>query len=85
VSKVLGFNSHDEIPNLMIEIVNSDEFLSAAKELSEFVLSLSLSHADNDKLIKLMVKQVRVAERSAFDQGAQWGALLKEIDEGYSE
>ena len=50
MGKVLNFENNEDMPNFMIEIERSEEFDNAAKELSAFVLSLPLSHEDNDKL-----------------------------------
>lgn len=56
-----------------IEIKRTEEFKVAANELSVFLEALPLSHEDNDKLVSLMVKQVNVAETSAFKQGFAMG------------
>ena len=79
MSKVLDF-CKEETPDFKIKVEDTEEFKKAARELSDFVHSLPLSYADNDKLIKLMVTQVCQAEKQAFEQGAQWGALLTELD-----
>ena len=84
MSKVLDF-CKDETPNFKIKVEDTEEFKKASRELSDFVFSLPLSHADNDKLIKLMVIQVSLAEKQAFEQGAQWGAMLNELDTKCSE
>ncbi len=80
MGKILNFENNEDMPDFMIKIERSEEFDNAAKELSAFVLSLPLSHEDNDKLVKLIVDQVCMARKEAFDQGAQWGALLTELD-----
>lgn len=52
-----------------IEIERTEEFLAKAKELSEFIRALPLNHSDNDKLVALMIEQVKQAEKDAFMQG----------------
>jgi len=69
MGKRLDFISNDILPDFAIKAERSDEFHAAAKELSAFILSLPLSHADNDKLIQLMTNNICLAERSAFEQG----------------
>ncbi len=60
-----------EFPNVepAIEIERTDEFKSAAMELSHFIKALPLTHEDNDRLISLIIAQVNQAERDAFKQG----------------
>lgn len=61
------------IEDMAIEIQRNEEFVTAANKLSEYIALLSLTHEQNDELIKLMIEQVQVAERGAFLQGFQMG------------
>ena len=61
------------LDNIAIEIERTEEFIKIANELGDFIKSLPLSHEENDELIRLMVKQVNVAETSAFIQGFAMG------------
>lgn len=70
MSDVISFPILDD---MAIEIKRTDEFMVAASELSNFLAALPLSREDNDKLVSLMVKQVNVAETSAFTQGLATG------------
>lgn len=65
-----------QFPNLediAIEIEHTEEFIKAAKELSDYLALLPLNHEQNDELIKLMVEQVKIAEQGAFLQGFKIG------------
>lgn len=61
------------LDNIAIEIERTEEFIKIANELGDFIKSLPLSHEENDELIRLMVKQVNVAEMCAFTQGFAMG------------
>lgn len=67
MSKVLPMNQGT------IEIERSQEFVQISKELGDHIKSLNLSAADNDRLVYLMVDQVREAEVTAFRQGFRLG------------
>ena len=67
MSKVLPMNQG------AIEIEQSQEFAQIAKELGAHIKSLNLLAEDNDKLVYLMVEQVREAEATAFRQGFRLG------------
>lgn len=69
MGKTLKYENVNDIPDFMIKVERSEEFHTAAKELSAFIRSLPLSHADNEKLIQLTIDNVCLAERSAFEQG----------------
>lgn len=70
MGEVINFPNLDE---MAIEIKRTDNFKAAAKELSDFLTALPLSNEDNDKLVSLMIRQVNVAETSAFTQGFAMG------------
>ena len=70
MNNVINFPTLDDAT---IEIKRTEEFKAAANELSVFLEALPLSHEENDELIRLMVKQVNVAETSAFIQGFAMG------------
>ena len=60
----------------LFEIPRSEQFYSAAKDLSKFIIGLPLSCEQNGKLIDLVLEQVRVAERGAFAEGLKLGSVL---------
>lgn len=62
-----------------IEFDNPEEYLDTAKELSEYIESLSLTNDQNDKLIDLMLKHNRVARREAFRQGIGLCLMLQAL------
>lgn len=59
-----------------IQIERTEEFLEAAKKLSEYISSLPLSYAQNDTLVHLTVEQVQAAERNAFRFGLDMGVKI---------
>ena len=60
----------------LVEIEQTEDFYAAAKTLSEFIKTLPLGTEDNDRLIALMVEQVRAAEQGAFLYGFKLGATF---------
>ena len=54
---------------ISVDIKHTEEFLSAAKELSGFIGGLPLTVEQNDKLVYSVLEQVVLAERAAFKQG----------------
>jgi hypothetical protein len=56
-----------------LEIIQSEEYLAKVKRVSDFINGLPLSHADNDKLISLMLDQNNQARTDAFLQGFDLG------------
>ena len=52
------------------------EFLTAAKELSDYIAVLPLTVEQNDELVRLTVAQTVEAERNAFFEGARLGLEL---------
>ena len=59
-----------------LEIEQSEEYLEKVKRVSDFINGLPLSHADNDKLISLMLEQNNQARTDAFLQGFDLGVKL---------
>ncbi len=68
--------ANDTFNDIEIVIEHGEQTLKAAKELSDFVAGLNLTHADNDKLIYLMREQLEVAEREQFLKGVDLGLKL---------
>lgn len=66
------------LDNVFIEIERTKAFTQTANELSTFLKALPLSHAENDKLVELMVKHVKEAETGAFLQGFSMGYEFNE-------
>ena len=60
-----------------IQIERTQEFLEAAKRLSNFISGLPLNKEQNDHLVYEMIKQIQLAERSAFMQGFEIGLEWK--------
>ena len=60
-----------------IQIERTQEFLEAAKRLSDFISSLPLNKEQNDRLVHEMIEQIQLAERSAFMQGFEIGLEWK--------
>ena len=73
----------EEIMNGEIEIgiERTADFFDAAKQLSEFIYGLPLDKPTNDRLVALMVYQVRQAEKGAFFQGFRMGMELAEWEQ----
>lgn len=59
-----------------IEIPRSDRFIEIANELSDFINALPLNQPDNDKLIQIIVEQIKEAERTAFLFGFDMGVKV---------
>lgn len=56
-----------------IKIERTSEFSEKAERLSNFVSTLPLGPSTNNRLVELMVEQVKEAERGAFAQGFRTG------------
>lgn len=54
----------------------SEEFLSTARELGDYLNSLPLSNLEHNTLIKLITAQICAAERSAYAQGVGLGVAI---------
>lgn len=67
---------HNEQSEQEIEIPRSDRFTEIANELSDFINSLPLNQSDNDKLIKIIVEQIKEAEHTAFLFGFDMGVKV---------
>lgn len=59
--------------DVLLQIERGEEFLQAARELSDFIKDLNLPNEQNDKLVKLVVAQTLAAERNAFFEGGRIG------------
>lgn len=58
---------------IMLEIERGPEFLTATKELSDYIAALPLTVEQNDELVRLTVAQTLEAERNAFFEGGRLG------------
>ncbi|MGE8000868.1 hypothetical protein ACQKOF_19770 [Lysinibacillus sp. NPDC093190] len=67
-----------DLDNVFIEIKRTEAFIQTANELSAFLKALPLSREDNDRLVALMVQNVREAEKGAFLQGFSMGYEFNE-------
>lgn len=61
-------------PAVVIE--RTEEFYSISKELSDFIESLPLGQPDNDKLISIIIRQIKAGEHGAFEQGFNMGVNI---------
>lgn len=73
MAEIIQFPNLDDIA---IEIERTEEFIKAAKGLSDYIALLPLDHEQNDGLIRLMVEQVKTAEQGAYLQGFKMGLDL---------
>ena len=62
--------------DIWLTIERGPEFLTAAKELSDYIAVLPLTVEQNDELVRLTVAQTVEAERNAFFEGARLGLEL---------
>ena len=62
--------------DIWLTIERGPEFLTVAKELSDYIAELPLTVEQNDKLVRLAVAQTTKAERNAFFEGARLGLEL---------
>jgi len=67
-----------DLENVCIQIERTEAFIQTANELSDFLKVLPLNHEDNDRLVALMVQNVREAESGAFLQGFSMGHEFSE-------
>ena len=67
-----------DLDNVFIEIKRTEAFIQTANELSAFLKALPLSHEDNNRLVALIVQNVREAEKGAFLQGFSMGYEFNE-------
>lgn len=66
-------NSDINIENAAIRINRTEDFQQMAQQLSEFVAALHLDQPTNDRLVALIIEQVRQAEKDSFMQGFDMG------------
>ena len=62
--------------DIWLTIARGPEFVSIAKELSNYIAALPLTVEQNDELVRLTVAQTVEAERNAFFEGARLGLEL---------
>ena len=68
-----------------IQIERTEGFTQKAKQLSDFVAALPLDTQTNDRLVELMVEQVKEAELGAFAQGLRIGHEYSEYEASHPE
>lgn len=66
----------NEQPECEIVIPRSEKFVQIANELSDFINTLPLNKPENDKLIQIIVEQVKEAEHTAFLFGFDMGVKV---------
>ena len=59
--------------------------MTAAKDFSDYLKSLPLSHEQNDRLVEFAVRQTQAAERGAFLFGAEMAVRLMQDRELHRE
>lgn len=69
----------------VLELPASDKLVAKVKELSDFVQSLNLPLEQNDRLVELVLAQMRAIQTEAFSEGfklgcehAEWEARERE-------
>ena len=75
MSNIIKLEDRQE-QNFAVEIERTEEFYETAKDMSEYLNSLPLSHEQSDILIGLILKHVNSAEVSGFKFGVK---LSKDI------
>ncbi len=80
----------EESPSVEDEAIDitkgrTEEFLTAAKDFSDYLKSLPLSHEQNDRLVEFAVRQTQAAERGAFLFGAEMAVRLMQDRELHRE
>ncbi len=78
--KMLHFRN-ENTDDFYIEVERSEEFLKAAKELSEFIKALPLTNEQNDTFIELATRQTLEAEKSGYDFGLKIARTLYGMEE----
>ena len=75
MAKIIDISKPREVNDeeVYIEIPKSKEFLEHSKKLSEFIKKLSLSTEKNDDLINLLIKNLSIAKKDAFNRGFEVG------------
>ena len=76
MGKVVDFCNEQSVQESAIEIPRSNKFVEIAEKLSDFIKLLPLNQADNDKLIQIIVEQVKEAEHTAFLFGFDMGIKI---------
>lgn len=56
-----------------------DAFFEVAQELSNYIKELPLTDEQNDKLVRLMVKQSQVSEHSGYLFGVRTGVKMQKF------
>lgn len=75
MAKIIDISKIKKIDNeeMYIEITKSEEFLEHSKKVSEFIKKLPLSTEENDNLLKLLIENLDIAKKDAFNQGFDVG------------
>lgn len=74
--KIININDFEK--DYAVEMEKTDKYCQTAKDLSDYLLSLPLSHEDNEHVIDLIVKHVHEAERSGYLNGFKMGKEFAE-------
>lgn len=77
MNNIMNFPSQD----LNIEIERTEEFYKVAKTVGDYIKALPLNNADNDRLITLILEQIKTAEQGAFNQGFTMGVEFSKYAE----
>ena len=75
MNEMMSFKTIDD-KEITVAIERTEDCFLSAQKLSAFIKTLPLTMTDNDRLVELIVDQVRQAERGAFKQGFEMGAAL---------
>ena len=74
--KIININDFEK--DYAVEIEKTEKYYQTAKDLSDYLLSLPLSNAENEHIIDLMVKHAHAAERSGYLNGFKMGKEFAE-------
>ena len=79
------FDLQKPVADARIKIPRTPDFYAVARKLSEYIKDLPLSHEQNDRLIALMVEQVKVTEQDCFKAGLKLGSDIWKAHAGKIE
>lgn len=80
MDNTFGFNSQKDIDDLSIEVERTAAFYAAAEKLGDYIKCLPLNRPTNDRLIELIIRQVKEAEQGSFNQGFRMGKAFSEYN-----
>lgn len=73
---ITAWNALTGEEDVIIQIRRTEEFITTAQAVSDFLKDLPLTREQNDRLISLMVEHVRAAEQGGFRDGVRYGIVF---------